>query len=93
MLVDAYRVPACEAEAYRARREQLAQAARAHFRAAGCAAVQRCWAGSEDGEAVVGLDENGALLCLVHLDPTSTEAFLAARAAGCEPSFWKEHGC
>jgi len=41
------------------------------------------WAGSEDGEAIIGRDTDGSIVCLVHLeDPADARAALAAREAG-----------
>ncbi len=66
--VDAYSVPADEAAAYIALREECATIATAVFKKY-CADVRREWAGSEDGEAITGYDANGHLQCLIHLDP------------------------
>ena len=38
--------------------------------------------GSEDGEAVVGLDESGEMQCLMHLDPGNVAAALRALGEG-----------
>ncbi len=70
--VDAYCVASSEEESYRADREELAKQAlfvfAKHFHSA-----SRQWAGSQDGEAVLGLDEKGQLKALIHLDPNGIE--------------------
>lgn len=70
--VDAYFVPFDEEEQYRKDREELALRAEMIFKEF-CAIVKRDWAGSEDGEAITGLNENGELIALIHLDPYGVE--------------------
>lgn len=66
--VDAYLIPEERAAQYVADRERLAAFASAYMTQF-CASVQRCWQGSEDGEAVVGLNEAGEIISMIHLDP------------------------
>ena len=66
--VDAYMVPEERAARYIADRERLAAFSIAYMTQF-CASVQRCWEGSEDGEAVVGMNEAGEIISLIHLDP------------------------
>lgn len=75
--VDAYALPADEADAYIALREECAKAATKVFQKY-CAEVRREWAGSEDGEAITGYDANGQLQCLIHLDPYDLPIVAAA---------------
>ena len=70
--VDAYLIPEDEAEEYIRKREFYAGKAAEIF-GEFCHSVTRQWAGSEDGEAVTGLDEDGELMMLVHLDPYDIE--------------------
>lgn len=67
-LVDAYWVPNSEAGQYIADREALAEVA-TEFLKPFCASVERCWKGSEDGEAIVGMNSVGEIISLIHLDP------------------------
>ena len=75
--IDAWMIPEAEAPRYEADREKAAQAmekalqARYHHTA-------RRFRGSEDGEAVVGLDEKGEMQCLIHLDPSNVAAAVRA---------------
>lgn len=72
VLVDAYWIPQANAANYINKREHLAQrlqVAMAQF----CNKVERCWAGSEDGEAVVGYNSAGEIQTLRHLDPDTLE--------------------
>ena len=66
--VDAYCVSSSEEKSYRADREELATRSLKVF-GKYFHSTERCWAGSEDGEAVVGLNEKGELRALIHLDP------------------------
>ena len=73
VLVDAYLIPADQADAYIAAREALAERATRVLQAM-CSSVERCWAGSQDGEAIVGLDADGEIQALTHLDPDAVDA-------------------
>lgn len=66
--VDAYMIPEESAAQYIADRERLAAVAIAYM-SRFCTFVERCWQGSEDGEAIVGLDEAGEIISMIHLDP------------------------
>ena len=66
--VDAYMIPVERAEQYIADRETLAALA-IELMTPFCASVERCWQGSEDGEAIVGLNGAGEILSMIHLDP------------------------
>lgn len=70
--VDAYLVEAVHAHAYIAQREQAAaramQAMRGFYHR-----VDRCRAGSQDGEAVVGINAKGEIVAMIHLDPQGVE--------------------
>lgn len=70
--IDAYWVPSEEVEDYVATREELAKRATALFQTF-CEHVSRDWAGSEDGEAVVGYDADYQIKALVHLDPMAMQ--------------------
>ena len=70
--VDAYMVPSSEVELYKRQREELAEAALSFF-GTFCYSVAREWAGSQDGEAVVGCNVNGEIIALIHLDPGGIE--------------------
>lgn len=73
--VDSYLIPVEEAEQYIADREFCAaEAAKVMERF--CTSVSREWAGSEDGEAVVGVDQHGEILCMIHLDPTEIDRMM-----------------
>ena len=66
--VDAWYVPAQDAPRYIEARERCAKAALDEMRFF-CASAAREWAGSQDGEAVVGCDERGEIIAMIHLDP------------------------
>lgn len=68
--VDGWMIPADQAEKYIQNRERMANVVVEIF-CDYCPRVLRQWAGSEDGEAVTGLNANGDLYMLVHLDPNS----------------------
>ncbi len=72
ILVDAYWIPENEAGQYIAAREETARRLTQAIQSF-CPGVERCWAGSEDGEAVVGLDSKGELMVVMHLDPYTIE--------------------
>ena len=78
VLVDAYWVAEEEAEQYIAQREELARAALAFF-STYCHSVSRDWAGSEDGEAVVGYTQAGEIRSLVHLDGLGIQMMTESR--------------
>ena len=71
-LVDAYMVPNEEVDQYIADREELAAVA-IGLMSPFCASVERCWKGSQDGEAIVGLDSAGEIISMIHLDPDGIE--------------------
>lgn len=71
-LVDAYMVPDEDVDEYIADRERLAALA-IKILTPSCALVERCWQGSEDGEAVVGFNAEGEILSMIHLDPDGIE--------------------
>ena len=73
ILVDAYLIPAGQADAYIAAREVLADKATRVLQEM-CVSVERCWAGSQDGEAIVGLAARGRIQALTHLDPDAVSA-------------------
>lgn len=76
VLIDNYWVDEADAPRYlaeRARAAELATCAMSTF----CASVTRRWAGSEDGEAVVGLDAEGSIRSVVHLDPGDVALILS----------------
>lgn len=79
--IDGFEIPTHQAAAYQADRESFALAAQAVFEK--CAdKVCRLFARSEEGEAVVGVDKDGAIVCMVHLNPITMEQMRAARQAG-----------
>lgn len=70
--IDSYSIPKRFAAEFIEAREHCAEQASAVMREF-CASVSREWAGSEDGEAVVGCDKNGEIICMIHLDPTGVK--------------------
>ena len=70
--VDAYCIPSSEVEVYKAQREELAEKALRFFETF-CHHTSRDWAGSQDGEAVVGLNKQNEIIALIHLDPDGVE--------------------
>ena len=80
-LVDAYYIPDEEVDEYRKDREYYAQKAAEIF-AKHCYSVTRDWKGSQDGEAILGLNEEGTLIMLVHLDPDDVHSMKEADAEG-----------
>ncbi|MDO4692204.1 MAG: hypothetical protein Q4A64_04950 [Porphyromonadaceae bacterium] len=66
--VDAYHVNLEDAETYCRDREALAERATRFFETF-CFRVSRDWAGSEDGEAIVGYNRREEIIALIHLDP------------------------
>lgn len=79
--VDAYLIPKKEAGPYKRQRKQarkLAIQAMESF----CYRAHASFKGSQDGEAVVGLDKKGDLVALIHLDPDGVAAILKAHEEG-----------
>lgn len=70
--VDAYLIDTETVEDYVKDRELLAAVCEAVFRE-NCHEVRRDWQESQDGEAVLGLDESDELIRVMHLDPYSIE--------------------
>ncbi len=81
VLVDSYYIPEEEAAQYIQDREFFAQKATEVF-AEFCHSVTRDWKGSQDGEAVLGLNKEGSLIALVHLDPSDVEMMKKAYKEG-----------
>lgn len=71
-LVDAYMVPNKHVDQYIADREKLAAIATELMKPF-CASVERCWKGSQDGEAIVGFNSAGEIVSMIHLDPDGIE--------------------
>lgn len=67
-LVDGYMIPDDKAEQYIAAREKCAALVLDILKDK-YAYAERMFKGSQDGEAVVGLDKNRQLEYLIHLDP------------------------
>lgn len=80
-LVDAYYIPDDRLEEYRRDREAMAEKATAIFKEH-CATVRRDFKGSEDGEALLGLDKRGEITLFIHLDPENIEAMVDADERG-----------
>ena len=89
ILVDAYLIPAEQADAYIAAREALADKATRVLQEM-CVSVERCWAGSQDGEAIVGLDAHGEIQALTHLDPDAVDALGALDDEGLRAWFLQQ---
>jgi len=66
-LTGGYHIPYREAAAWHRRVKRCRKAALRAMRAF-CPYALAQWAGSEDGEAVTGLDRKGELVAIVHLD-------------------------
>ncbi len=79
--VDAYMIPKEDAPLYIQKREDYAKKAAAVF-SQYCAEVKRQWAGSEDGEAITGLNAQGELIMMIHLDPNGIENMENAEKQG-----------
>lgn len=79
--VDVWDIPEEEADAYIEKRERYAALATKCYEARSLN-VRRDFQGSEDGEAVVAVDETGEIAFLLHLDPYETEAMQKAEAKG-----------
>ncbi len=71
-LVDGYWVPYKEAASW-SRRVKRSKKAAMDAMATFCPFVVAQWKGSEDGEAVCGLDSKGELIALIHLDAEGVE--------------------
>ena len=72
VVVDAYWIPEDEAMEYIRDRELLALIATEIFTSEGFK-VERDFAGSQEGEAIIGLENNGEIARFIHLDPYSIE--------------------
>lgn len=79
--VDGYYIPDEEVDAYLKERAYYGKKAEEIFRRF-CPNTIRDWAGTQDGEAVLGLDEKGKLMMLIHLDPTDIETMKEAEKEG-----------
>lgn len=79
--VDAYLIPEHEADRYEAEREEAKALALEAMRSF-CHSAGLDFAGSQDGEAVLGYDEAGACVALIHLDPEGVKQILAAHREG-----------
>lgn len=66
-LLGGYHIPYAEAAAYQRRIKRCRKAALAAMRTF-CPYALAQWQGSEDGEAVTGLDARGELVAVIHLD-------------------------
>lgn len=66
--VDAYCVPSSEEIKYRKEREELAKKTTDFFETFSHH-TSRDWAGSQDGEAILGLDHENNIIAMIHLDP------------------------
>ena len=71
-LVDAYYILDEEVEEYVFYREKYAEILLKAFKEKYNSA-ERAFQGSQDGEAVIGLDEDGNLINLIHLDPMTVD--------------------
>ena len=76
--VDAYLIPTGEHEGYVRDRDELREKAKEVF-SLDCAHVECDFSGSEDGEAVVGVNEDGEIVHLIYLDPMNVEEYLFAK--------------
>ncbi|MDE8257149.1 hypothetical protein PT250_07185 [Erysipelothrix rhusiopathiae] len=77
VLVDAYYVPSSTVESYIKDREFFAMKAQDVF-SSFCSQVERKWENTEEGEAIVGYDENNNIAALVYLNPKGIENMLYA---------------
>lgn len=66
-LLGGYYIPYAEAAAYKRRLKRCRKAALSAMRGFCPFAISQ-WADSQDGEAVCGLDSQGNLIALIHLD-------------------------
>lgn len=69
--VDAYLIPKKEAGSYKRRRKAARKAAKAAMKEF-CDRVYCDFAGSQDGEAVIGM-KDGEYIAFIHLDPWGIE--------------------
>lgn len=76
VLIDNYWIEETEVEKYLADRSDAAQKAVSAM-STFCAKVELLWAGSEDGEAVVGFDEQQAIRSVIHLNPRGVKLIQA----------------
>lgn len=80
-LVDAYYIPNERVEEYIKTREHFAKIAMDYY-SKDSFRVSRDHAGSQDGEAVVGYDENDNAIHFMHLDPYCLEEMEIAEREG-----------
>lgn len=80
-LVDAYYIPNDALEAYIKDRDEMAAKAMRIFQKH-CHSVRRDYAGSQDGEALIGCDEDGEIMLFIHLDPDGIDAMKTADENG-----------
>ena len=80
VLIDNYWIPRKEVERYLACRQYWSQRLMTYMSQAGWQ-VQLDFEGSQDGLAVLGLDAQGQIQALIHLDPAN----LTALEAGISP--------
>ncbi|HGN6586248.1 TPA: hypothetical protein ACKU3G_004045 [Bacillus cereus] len=73
--VDAYLIPNKMVKKYIEDREILALEIQKYYNSLGLKS-KRCFLGSEDGEALVGIDKEGKYTKLIHLDPDTVEGML-----------------
>lgn len=76
VLVDNYWIAKSETEQYQVNREEAAQKALAAMRTF-CQTAERQWAGSEDGEAVVGYNADQNIRSIIHLNPQGVQLILS----------------
>lgn len=67
-LIGVYYIPYSEAAQYKRRMKRAAKEAKKALYTF-CPRVEKCFKGSEDGEALVGFDLNNEIMALIHLDP------------------------
>ncbi|PKK38674.1 hypothetical protein ABB02_01980 [Clostridiaceae bacterium JG1575] len=80
-LVGSYYIPDDLVDEYLRNRKELARKARRIFKKY-CHSVCRDFKGSQDGEALIGLDEHGKIKMFIHLDPDGIDAMRAAEDEG-----------
>lgn len=73
-LIDSYNIPNSEVEQYVKDREALAIEINNFYSSLGLK-VKRCFAGSEDGEAIIGLNKQGEIEKFIYLDPETVEGW------------------
>lgn len=79
--VDAYLIPKKEANQYRRRRKAAKKAAMEAMRTF-CVHVYADFKGSQDGEAVMGIDNTGETIAFIHIDPYGVERIEQAQKEG-----------